>query len=96
MKDSIEISNIFKALCDPNRVFIIQLLQNGEKCACDISSELGLMQSKLSYHMKILCDSKIVDSWYEGKWTHYKISKTGSFEAIKILTDLIITKENET
>ena len=88
LEDNKQIAKIFKALCDENRVEIIKLLQSGEKCACNISDELNLSQSKLSYHMKILCESKIVECWYVGKWTHYRISKEGSEEAISILKSI--------
>ena len=88
LEDNKQIAKVFKALCDENRVEIIKLLQSGEKCACNISDELNLSQSKLSYHMKILCESKIVECWYVGKWTHYRISKEGSEEAISILKSL--------
>lgn len=87
-EDVTKIAQIFKALCDSNRVSIVQLLKTGEKCACDISEELGLAQSKLSYHMKILCESGIVECWYVGKWTHYKINTVGSERAISILVSL--------
>ncbi len=88
MQDCASTAKIFKALCDETRVSIIQFLQLGEKCACNISEELDIAQSKLSYHMKILCESGLVESWYVGKWTHYRISKSGSDTAIALLTEL--------
>lgn len=88
MNTSKKISTVFKALCDDTRVEIIQFLQSGDKCACDIGDELAIAQSKLSYHMKILCQSGIVESWTVGKWTHYKISESGSKEAIYLLKEL--------
>ena len=81
-------AKIFKALCDKTRIDILKYLQTGEKCACDIGEELDIAQSKLSYHMKILCESGIVENWYIGKWTHYKINKEGSETAISLLKDL--------
>ncbi len=94
MKENIEIAKVFKALCDEKRVSIIKFLQTGEKCACNISEKLDIAQSKLSYHMKILCDSGLVESWYVGKWTHYKISETGSKIAIDLLKELTSTQTN--
>lgn len=79
---------IFKALCDENRLSILELLKGGEKCACVLMEELNIAQSALSYHMKILCESGIVTSRQEGKWTHYTISKSGREYAIKRLTEL--------
>ena len=79
---------IFKALCDEKRLSILELLKGGEKCACVLREELNIAQSALSYHMKILCESGIVTSRQEGKWTHYTISKSGREYAIKRLTEL--------
>ena len=78
-------AKVFKALCDPRRQQILELLQGGEKCACVLIAEMGMPQSSLSYHMKILCDSGIVTSREEGKWTHYQISSQGSEKAIELL-----------
>lgn len=95
IEDNKTIAKIFKAICDENRVAIIKLLQSGDKCACNISDELNLSQSKLSYHMKILCESKLVECWYEGKWTHYKISKSGSDLAISLLKNITSINANK-
>lgn len=88
MEECSNIAKVFKALCDETRVTIIQFLGSSEKCACDISEKLNISQSKLSYHMKILCESGLIDNWYVGKWTYYKISETGSKNAINILSEL--------
>lgn len=62
-----ERSRVFKALCDERRQRILELLRHGEKCACVLMEEMGMPQSSLSYHMKILCDSGLVTSREEGK-----------------------------
>lgn len=79
---------IFKAFCDENRVRILQLLQDGEKCACMLLEEMNITQPTLSHHMKILCDSGIVKGRKEGKWMHYSISQDGIEEAQKYLDSL--------
>lgn len=83
-----ENARVFKALCDPNRQMIIEMLQDGEKCACKILEELNIVQSTLSHHMKILCDSGLVDSSRVGKETHYSLNKEGFSNAKKILDEL--------
>lgn len=90
-----KIAKIFKALCDAKRISIIEVLQNGEKCACDLIDKLDIPQSALSYHMKILCESGIVECWYLGKWTHYKISKKGCSLALNILNNLTTTNNEK-
>lgn len=78
-------AKVFKAFCDEKRLAILALLRSGEKCACVLLDDLEIGQSGLSYHMKILCESGIVESRQEGKWTHYKISEQGSNEALELL-----------
>ena len=81
-------ARVFKAFCDPKRLAILELLRSGEKCACVLIEQLNMGQSAVSYHMKILCESGIVDSRQEGKWTHYRLSESGSQNALKLLQEL--------
>lgn len=83
-----EHAKVFKAFCDQKRLRILELLRSGEKCACVLLEQLDLGQSGLSYHMKILVESGIVESRQEGKWTHYKISEKGSTYAGNLLKKL--------
>lgn len=83
-----EHAKIFKAFCDEKRLRILELLRGGEKCACVLLEPLELGQSGLSYHMKILVESGVVESRQEGKWTHYKISEKGSSYAGTLLKEL--------
>lgn len=83
-----ENAKVFKAFCDENRLRILEMLQTGEKCACKILEELNIVQSTLSHHMKILCDSGIVTSRKEGKWTHYSLSIEGIAYAEQLLKEL--------
>lgn len=76
---------VFRALYDVKRLNILELLRSGEKCACKLLDDLDVCQSALSYHMKILVKSGIVESRQEGKWTHYKISGKGSVKAMELL-----------
>ncbi|MEG2381419.1 MAG: metalloregulator ArsR/SmtB family transcription factor [Oscillospiraceae bacterium] len=86
-----ETADIFKAFCDENRVKILEMLKSGEKCGCKLLEELNVTQPTLSHHMKILCDSGIVESRKEGKWTHYKISTDGREKIIKLLKEITST-----
>lgn len=83
-----EQAKVFKALCDPKRLAILEQLRGGEKCACVLLEPMDLTQSGLSYHMKILCDSGLVDSRQEGKWTHYRLSPSGQARALALLKAL--------
>lgn len=81
-------AKVFKALSDAKRLAILDQLKSGEKCACVLQEQLGLTQSGLSYHMKILCESGIVTSRQEGKWTHYQLSDSGREDAVELLKKL--------
>lgn len=98
MRDYTADARVFKAFCDENRLQILEMLRGGEKCACILLENLQISQSTLSHHMKILCDSGIVISRKEGKWTYYSISKEGSqtaAERLQVLTNLNHSMEND-
>lgn len=84
-----ENAKVFRALCDPKRLAILEQLRSGEKCACVLQEPMELTQSGLSYHMKILCESGIVQSRQEGKWTHYRLSQAGLERAMALLAALM-------
>ena len=85
----LEDAKVFKALCDPKRLAILEQLRSGEKCACVLQEPLDLTQSGLSYHMKILCDSGIVTSRQEGKWIHYRLNPSGGARALERLRAIL-------
>lgn len=88
-----EQARVFKAFCDPKRLRILELLRDGEKCACVLLEQIDLGQSGLSYHMKILTETGVVVGRQEGKWTHYSISQEGSAYAIALLKELTRPRE---
>jgi ArsR family transcriptional regulator, arsenate/arsenite/antimonite-responsive transcriptional repressor len=79
---------VFKAFCDENRLRIMEILQDGDQCACVLIQKLGIKQPALSYHMKILVESGVVESTPMGKWTHYHISEKGCEYAQTLLRTL--------
>lgn len=80
-------ARVFKAFCDENRLEIIELLKKGEMCANDILKNVDIVQSTLSHHMKILCESGIIVSRKSGKMTLYSVSPDG----INIASDILNT-----
>lgn len=85
---------LFKAFADDNRLRIIELLTQGEHCACDLLEQLSIGQSTLSHHMRILLDSGIVSSRRSSKWTYYAISDIGSQNAKNSLEKILNKKGN--
>jgi ArsR family transcriptional regulator, arsenate/arsenite/antimonite-responsive transcriptional repressor len=92
-----EYAVFMKALADETRVKIFDMLSRGELCACNILEEFNITQPTLSYHMRILCDSGLVNGRRDGVWMKYSINKCG-LESLKKLFDnigLIIDEFNE-
>ena len=69
-----DVAFICKALCDSNRLKIVKMLSDGEKCGCKLLEAFEITQPTLSHHMKILCDCGLVEARKEGKWTYYSLS----------------------
>lgn len=85
-------ADIFKAFSDEKRLDILDILKNGEQCACVIMEQMDVTQSGLSYHMKILTESGIVEGRQEGKWTYYKISEEGRERICNLFLELTETR----
>lgn len=64
----------FKALGDPIRVQILELLRTQELCVCELCDALAIKQSKLSFHLKILKESDLVLTRQAGRWTYYRLN----------------------
>ncbi len=64
----------WKALSDSNRLAILDQLKDGERCACNILELLKISQPTLSHHMRILCETGLVEGRREGKWMHYRLN----------------------
>ncbi len=90
----IEGSRIFKALGDPKRAMIVDMLSCGELCACKILEKFDMSQSTRSHHMKILCECGLVVGRNEGKWTYYSLSADGIAKIKKFLDYITSDKEN--
>lgn len=82
-----------KAISDETRLKIIDMLSCGEMCACDILEGLSISQSTLSYHMKILYESGLVNAVRDGAWMRYTLNKEKTNEILAFFT--FITNEKE-
>ena len=72
--NEIDVALLCKALGDPNRLKIVQMLSDGEKCGCKLLEAFDITQSTLSHHMRILCECGLVEARKEGKWSHYSLN----------------------
>lgn len=77
-----DIALLCKALGDTNRLQIVQMLSDGEKCGCKLLEQFHFTQPTLSHHMKILCECGLVNARKEGKWSHYSLNLE-TFQALQ-------------
>jgi len=68
---------VFKALSDPARVRIVNLLANATEpvCACDLTPKLGLSQPTVSFHLKKLVRAGLLDREQRGVWAFYTVNR---------------------
>jgi len=67
------ISEVFKTLAHPLRIQILLSLSEKERCVCELLKEIGVEQSNLSQHLRILKKQGIIDSRKDGQKVFYKI-----------------------
>ncbi|HSQ76319.1 MAG TPA: metalloregulator ArsR/SmtB family transcription factor [Bacteroidota bacterium] len=79
-------SEILGALAHPNRIRILELLRQGPRCNCEIAPELGLEQSNLSRHLKILEQAGVLFSWKDGLRVNFKVADNQIFRILDIAT----------
>lgn len=88
-----ENSKLMKAIADPNRLKILDILSCGELCACDIQKHFDFSQPTLSHHMKSLMDCGLVVGRKEGTWMRYKIDLQRANEMMYFLMGIITPKK---
>jgi ArsR family transcriptional regulator len=83
-----ELTNIFKALSDGTRLRILKLLEGGDLCVCDGVTALDLIQPKVSFHLSVLKNAKLLKGRREGRWMRYRIDNSDLFKRLIILSVL--------
>ena len=69
-----ELTRTLKALADPTRLRIVQLLWGRDDlCVCELVDALQLPQYSVSRHLGILKAAGLVLDWRQGKWMHYRL-----------------------
>jgi ArsR family transcriptional regulator, arsenate/arsenite/antimonite-responsive transcriptional repressor len=68
---------VFKALADPHRVRIVNLLAAEDRalCVCDLTEPLGIGQPTVSHHLKKLVAAGLLDREQRGTWAYYSLNR---------------------
>lgn len=88
-EQAVATAELFKALGDPTRVRIVNLLARsaGEVCACDLIDPVGLSQPTVSHHLKKLVDAGLLEREQRGKWAYFSL-KRDAVEKLAAIADL--------
>lgn len=70
---------VFKALADPTRLRLIGLLAHGQLPVQDLTAVLGMGQSRVSRHLKILLDAGLLEQMRQGTWSYYRLCLDAPF-----------------
>lgn len=87
-------AQIMKALSDPKRIKILDMLSCGDMCACDILEHFDFTQPTLSHHIKVLVNAGLVTMKKEGTWHHYSINETAANQMVKDTLTLFSAKDD--
>jgi ArsR family transcriptional regulator len=82
-------AELFKALGDPARVRIVNLLATSIEpvCACELYAPVGLSQPTVSHHLKKLTDAGLLEREQRGKWAYFSL-KRDAVEMLAAVADL--------
>ena len=89
-----DLSEVFKALGDENRLRILNILRNNEFCVCDIEQILAITQSNASRHLNKLKNIDLITSRKKSQWVYYRFNEKFINEN-KLLVDFLEEKFNK-
>jgi ArsR family transcriptional regulator len=79
---------LFKALADPARIHIVNLLATSEEpvCVCELTPSLGLSQGTVSHHLKKLLDAGLLEREQRGVWAYYSLNREAAARLASVAT----------
>jgi ArsR family transcriptional regulator len=87
-KDLAQTARLFHALSDATRLAVLEMLQSGERCVCELQDELDAAQSRLSFHLRVLKDAGLLLDRKEGRWVYYWLNPETFAELAETVGDL--------
>jgi ArsR family transcriptional regulator, arsenate/arsenite/antimonite-responsive transcriptional repressor len=96
MKQSQPLDRLFRALGDPTRLRLLNLMAEQEICVCYFTEVIGAPQPKISRHLAYLRRAGLVAARREGKWMHYRLAAPPSPQAAAILKSVLDALKQET
>lgn len=85
MKQNLSLDQLFRALADPTRLRLLNLMAEQEICVCYFTQVIRAPQPKISRHLAYLRKAGIVAARREGKWMHYRLAVPASPQIAAVL-----------
>jgi DNA-binding transcriptional ArsR family regulator len=85
-------AEVIKAMADPCRLKILQLLKEGELCVCEIMIALDRPQSTTSHHLSILRNAGLIKERKDGRWSRYRLSEGAVIEMLNLVKLIRVAK----
>jgi ArsR family transcriptional regulator len=82
------LERVLAALAEPMRVAILCRLRDGDRCVCDLESDLGAAQNLVSYHLRVLREAGLVESRRRGRRIEYALRPASFAEVIAAIAAL--------
>jgi len=99
-----EAANLLKALADPARLQILDILSQhgGQVCACDFEGKVGQpdasghrpKQPTISHHLKVLRDAGLIDGEKHGLWVYYFV-RPDRLTAVQTVLGMLNGKQSQ-
>ena len=91
--DAAATATVFKALAHPHRVQVVNLLVRSgfPVCVCDLTAAVGLAQSTVSHHLRLLVEAGLLRREQRGTWAYYSVDR----DAMRRLSAVVALEDAE-
>lgn len=89
----LDTAKVLKAISDPKRLRVVDMLSCGELCACEILEAFQVTQPTLSHDMRVLIEANLVCERREGKNTYYSLNAQSLASLLQSLQSIFTEKE---
>lgn len=91
----LDIADFYKALADSTRIKIINALDKGQLCVCDISALLNMTKSAISHQLQNLKEMGLVKGRRQGKEVYYSLADNHVRQVFEICIEHVLEMKNE-
>lgn len=91
-----QITNCMKALSDPKRMMLLNLIREGTQCNCEFCDSLGLQPNLISHHLRILKKARLVNiekDPLDSRWIYYTINEE-TFQELRAFFNEFLNPDN--